>query len=368
MIRNAWYGAGWGHELGKKPLARKLVGEEIVLFRDAQGRAHAVSARCAHRSADMAAGKVVDGMLECPFHGWRFDGSGQCRFIPSQPRDAKIPPQARVGAFELREQQNVLWIWVGDRSQPLPDPPYYEKLDHGPRRAHTYARARCWKGSYLHTIENLLDVSHIPIAHEAIVRDTRTRMVPECQITRRDDERGIFVRHHVTPEWVARHGHWPLNPPWYARMLGFRPVVEETYGVDLGGVFYQTDIFDNGKWEFVLALATPADETHTWLWAMTVRTRALHVIGGWAQRWVIERINDSDEIIVESMFHDDSKAAPFREVSVVADKPSLAFRQLLSRLMRAEGRVPIMTAPGQDEALIDVREQHPHQSSAIRAR
>src|SRR5574341_1353490 len=99
MKEETWYCAGWSSELKSGPMGRKLAGRHIVLFRGADGTARALGARCPHRGADLAQGCVIDGYIQCPFHGWRFDSVGRCVRVPSQPANVKISTQARVPSF-----------------------------------------------------------------------------------------------------------------------------------------------------------------------------------------------------------------------------------------------------------------------------
>src|SRR5262245_52565986 len=76
FVKRAWYAAGLSRELREKPLYRELLGEHVALFRDSGGKARAISALCPHRGANLGAGKVAGDTLQCPFHGWRFNGEG----------------------------------------------------------------------------------------------------------------------------------------------------------------------------------------------------------------------------------------------------------------------------------------------------
>ena len=100
FLRNAWYVAALDDEVSDKPLARTLLNDAVVLFRDAQGRAAALEDRCRHRGAPLSLGEVTARGLQCGYHGMAFDGQGVCTHIPGQER---IPPQARVRAYPVAE-------------------------------------------------------------------------------------------------------------------------------------------------------------------------------------------------------------------------------------------------------------------------
>ena len=73
-LRNCWYIAGWADELGEAPQARTFLEQPVALFRDGEGVARAIAGRCPHRFASLGTGKVVDGALQCPYHGLRYVG------------------------------------------------------------------------------------------------------------------------------------------------------------------------------------------------------------------------------------------------------------------------------------------------------
>ena len=110
-LRNAWYVAAWDREVGRKPLARTILNEPIVLYRKADGAPAALEDRCCHRHVPLSLGTLVGDDLRCGYHGLRFDASGVCVEIPGQP---KIPPGARVRSYPVVEKWNWIWIWMGE--------------------------------------------------------------------------------------------------------------------------------------------------------------------------------------------------------------------------------------------------------------
>src|ERR1700722_20034013 len=108
---------------GDKPLAVICGDEEIVLFRNAAGRALALEDRCPHRRAPLSLGVVQDGRLQCGYHGWTFDGvSGVCAAIPNLSADERVPASYGVRAFPVAEADGFVQVWLGRGSptEPLP--------------------------------------------------------------------------------------------------------------------------------------------------------------------------------------------------------------------------------------------------------
>ena len=120
--RNAWYAPAQPSEASGTPMRRLILGEPAVFFRISDGEAVALEDRCCHRLAPLSPGQVLGDVIECPYHGLRFDRHGTCTHVPGQ---ATVPARSRVQAYPLLEQYGFFWIWMGDsdRADParLPD-------------------------------------------------------------------------------------------------------------------------------------------------------------------------------------------------------------------------------------------------------
>jgi len=164
FLRNAWYAAAWANELSDTFLARTLLNEPVMLFREENGRAAAMVDRCPHRFAPLSRGKMIDGAVECPYHGLRFGADGSCVHNPHGP----VPRSARVKTFPLVERYEVIWIWMGDPdlANPASIPDFSAVSD-----PDNFAIIR----DYLHigvnyqlAVDNLLDLSHVEFLHPMV--------------------------------------------------------------------------------------------------------------------------------------------------------------------------------------------------------
>lgn len=157
-----WYVAGFAWELQDAPLARTLLGRPVVLFRTPDGRVAALEDRCCHRELPLSCGTVEARGLRCGYHGLLFDRAGQCLEIPGQQR---IPPKACVKAFDLRERDQILWIWMGATpdSVPAQEPPAYPV--HGDARYRFGGDVYHYDAPYQLIHDNLLDLSHLGYVH-----------------------------------------------------------------------------------------------------------------------------------------------------------------------------------------------------------
>jgi len=166
MIRNQWYVILDSREVGKsKPVKVKRLNQTMTLWRDKSGKVNCISDRCCHRGASLAAGKLVNGMVECPFHGFLFDGDGKVQLIPANGKNSKIPESQHVHAFPVYENYGLIWIWYGDKSKITEKPFFFPELED--MSYATYIDH--WKMHYSRCIENQLDVVHLPFVHKTTI-------------------------------------------------------------------------------------------------------------------------------------------------------------------------------------------------------
>jgi phenylpropionate dioxygenase-like ring-hydroxylating dioxygenase large terminal subunit len=161
---NGWFQVAYADELppgGVMPL--EYFGQDLVLFRTADGQPKVLDAFCPHLGANLAhGGKVQGDTIVCPFHAWRFDGCGACVDVPYA---RKIPPKARIGAWPVREVNGLLLVWF--HADGLPPSWEVEPLPEvGSDEWTTYERRR-WKIRTRHQemAENAVDSAHFHFLH-----------------------------------------------------------------------------------------------------------------------------------------------------------------------------------------------------------
>ncbi|CAN8284188.1 unnamed protein product [Cochlearia groenlandica] len=147
------------------PLGLTVYDRQIVLYRDGEGTLRCYEDRCPHRLAKLSEGQITDGKLECLYHGWQFQGNGQCVKIPQLPANAKIPKAACAKTYEVKDSQGVVWVWMSTKTPPKPEKlPWFENFD----RPGFYDISGTHELPYDHSIllENLMDPAHVPISHD----------------------------------------------------------------------------------------------------------------------------------------------------------------------------------------------------------
>ena len=152
------------------PRAVRLLGDDLVLWRDAHGTAQAWADRCPHRGTRLSLGRVVQGAdgarLECPYHGWQFAASGQCVAIPALPEFT--PPAAhRACTFEAREAHGLVWVRMAQSDAALPA----FEAEHDLRLRKLLCGPYTVETSAPRIVENFLDMAHFAFVHEGWLGD-----------------------------------------------------------------------------------------------------------------------------------------------------------------------------------------------------
>src|SRR4051794_36586672 len=115
-LANYWYIACESRELNGKPILRMIFGQALVLFRDETGNPVALQDRCAHRNMALSLGKVVNGCIECPYHGWQYDRTGECTHVPSLAEDRAAPGSTHIPTYHALEQDNYVWVYCSPKT------------------------------------------------------------------------------------------------------------------------------------------------------------------------------------------------------------------------------------------------------------
>jgi phenylpropionate dioxygenase-like ring-hydroxylating dioxygenase large terminal subunit len=203
-VRNQWYVAAYGHEIGRTLFARKILDEPIVFYRAESGEVVALADRCVHRRYPLSESRLDGDRIVCGYHGFTYDSTGTCVFVPGQKR---IPRTARVASYPVVEQDSFVWVWIGD-GEPAGQPPRAPWLaDPGYT---TVCGMEPLAARYELLVDNLLDLSHETYLHGGYIG---TPEVAETPITTEvDEERGVI--------YVSRHMDDAACPPFYAKSTG----------------------------------------------------------------------------------------------------------------------------------------------------
>ena len=166
MFINFWYAAAWSSKVTEQPLKLRMLGQDFVLFRDSTGQARCLANVCVHRGGSLAGGVVEGDRIQCPYHGWQYDGDGKCRKIPSlgPQGQGRIPGRARVDAYPTDERYGLVHVFLGD----LPEaerPTIMDIPEFGQPGWYAHCEDRISEGDLPRQIENGLDPAHNEYVH-----------------------------------------------------------------------------------------------------------------------------------------------------------------------------------------------------------
>lgn len=316
---NVWTMVGASGELRGAPLPVQIAGERVVLFRDGDGRASALVDRCPHRGVKLSLGKVVDGCLECPFHGWKFAGDGSNRHVPWNP-DAK---HERLGATPLpvREAGGLLWLYTAPGLDVPGEPDVPDALLRSDLSL--TACAVTWNVHWTRAMENMLDWPHLPFVHaRTIGHDLPYR--PDARMEIRWEDRPWGGRTSIAIDGAAQEGVLDYRFPnlMHLHISAGKRTLE------------------------VMSACLPIDETRTRMTFITIRSFLKPRLFDRLFHYGNRRIGGEDREIVESSPPGEVPPAG-EERAVRTDEPTLKFRKLYySRL-----RDSIAATPGRPVAL-----------------
>ena len=165
LFRCYWIPALLARELPEKdcpPVRVKLLSERLIAFRDSEGRLGLMDEFCAHRGVSLWFGRNEEGGLRCPYHGWKYDHTGQCVEVPSEPVESGFCKKIKLKSYPLIARGGVLWTYMGpaDKQPPLPEWEFALVPD-----AQRFVSKRVQESNWLQAMEGGIDSSHVSFLH-----------------------------------------------------------------------------------------------------------------------------------------------------------------------------------------------------------
>jgi len=162
LMRRYWQPIAGVAELKKNPTkAVRLLGEDLVLFRDKRGQLGLIDASCAHRRVNLLFGIPEENGLRCPYHGWLYDQTGQCLEMPAETPDSTFPSRVKLQSYPVQTLGGLVFAYLGPQPAPLV-PHYYPFVEEGRVRSIGWTVVTC---NWLQIMENSLDPIHGEYLH-----------------------------------------------------------------------------------------------------------------------------------------------------------------------------------------------------------
>lgn len=340
FLRGSWYVFGWSDEVAEVevPVGRVMLGEPVLVWRTPEGDLVAMQNRCPHRHAPLAMGRVEGGVLQCMYHGMRFDPAGRCVAVPGM----DSPPDAGVRTFPVAEKDDWIWVWMGAAEAAdaglIPDA--YGLRD--PMRPMRHGRID-YDAHYQLVHDNLCDLSHLDFVHETTLRPATGAFWSQSAPRVTTHERGIRIqRWFEGAELPARPGQrtdtWSdyrfvVPGVFIMRSMRFPPGTAAACGH--GDPAGRTPLSENIEQQAV----TPISATRTSYFFATglVNRPGTHALDIDSRMDVVRAAFEEDRRIIEAqqrirdLTPDDEKM-----VFLPQDKGPFLMRQLMARLIKAE--------------------------------
>lgn len=254
--------------MGVRPVkAVRLLGQDLVLFRDAQGRFGLLDRDCPHRGADLAYGRNEGDGLRCPFHGWKFDVSGQCTETPAEPVGSTLCTRIRQRSYPLIEKAGALFAWLGPEEH---KPPPFPALDCFEAPAsHSFVFKGLWHCNWLQSFEVGIDPAHASYLHrffnDASLEDSYGKQFRGASAGDVQGERWPMTK--VMREF-ARPDISFETMPWGLRLTALRPMTDALTHVRItNAVFPQTFVIPLSETMTITQMHVPVDDTHNYWYA-----------------------------------------------------------------------------------------------------
>jgi nitrite reductase/ring-hydroxylating ferredoxin subunit len=227
-LRRYWMPALLSSELPQPdsdPIRVRLLGEDLIAFRDTHGSVGLIQNNCPHRGASLFFGRNEEAGLRCVYHGWKFDLTGQCVDMPNEPAESDFRTKVRAVAYPTAEKAGLVWTYMGPpESQPVVPDMEWTRAPEG----HTWVSKTFENCNYLQAMEGGLDTSHSSFLHRDLSREglanPRARSTaPKLEVLNTDygymyasirplpQDKQNFVRvyHYVMPFYQLRAGGAP---------------------------------------------------------------------------------------------------------------------------------------------------------------
>ncbi len=211
---NHWYVVARSTEMKEKPLGVTLWHQAIVLYRDTEGKIHALEDRCPHRQVKLSHGQVIGDQLECSYHGWRFSETGECVAVPYLAANQKLP-SCKIRHYPVQEQDGFIWLFPGDADMAKPKTPLgLPEWDHLNYIA-TVSEINC-AAHYSYLIENLMDMYH---GH--LHQDYQAWAEPVLQNLSEDEER--VDAHYQAQSYYKIDKIWSISQLFFPALRRLHP-------------------------------------------------------------------------------------------------------------------------------------------------
>src|SRR5438477_3279450 len=170
------------------PKRMRLLGENLVMFRDTRGDVGCFAEACPHRAAQLCFGRNEEAGHGCVYHGWKFDVTGQCVDMPSEPAESNFKSKIKARAYPARDVNHMVWVYMGPREVPPPFPAF--EINTIPSENAGEPMIMMEEANWMQNLEGDLDSNHLDYLHSRVA-DMRYRLFGEPPPTEGPNVMGV---------------------------------------------------------------------------------------------------------------------------------------------------------------------------------
>jgi phthalate 4,5-dioxygenase len=251
--------------------ALRVMGQDLVLFREASGRWGLLDRDCPHRGADLSFGRHEGDGLRCPFHGWKFDATGRCLETPAEPAGSKLCERVQQRSYPVVEKSGILFAWLGEQGKAPPFPAF--DCFAAPA-THTFAFKGLWHCNWLQAFEVGIDPAHPSFLHR-FLNDAPLDAIGENAAGKqfRSASAGEFGGEKWPMSRIMREFHQPEIAaearPWGLQLTTLRPMTDELTHVRVTqAIFPHTFAIPLSETLTITQMHVPVDDEHTYWYSI----------------------------------------------------------------------------------------------------
>nr|MBA3774486.1 aromatic ring-hydroxylating dioxygenase subunit alpha [Ramlibacter sp.] len=252
--------------------AVRVLGQDLVLFKNAQAAWGLLDRHCPHRGADLSFGRNEGDGLRCPFHGWKFDAAGRCLETPAEPQGSKLCERVRQRSYPVLEKSGIVFAWLGEEGT---TPPPFPRFDcFAAPGSHAFAFKGLWNANWLQAFEVGIDPAHPSFLHR-FLNDEALEGIGDNAAGKqfRSASAGQFGGERWPMTRIMREFHQPeigFEPtPWGMQLTALRPMTGELTHVRITqAIFPQTFVIPLSETLTISQMHVPVDDTHTYWYSI----------------------------------------------------------------------------------------------------
>ncbi len=223
LLRQYWMPAFISSELEVDGFPRRirLLGEDLIAYRDSQGRVGVVDENCPHRGSSMIFARNEEGGLRCAYHGWKFDCTGACTDMPSEGEGSNFKDKVRIKSYKTEERNGIVWLYMGPRKEPPPLPDLEVNLEGSPRGRPGIPFKYVRQCNWAQALEGDIDSVHLNFLHTRLDRPnqiTAGDSNPHFEIMTTDYGHYFGARRTVGDKYYWRINQYGM--PFYTAVTG----------------------------------------------------------------------------------------------------------------------------------------------------